>query len=623
VPVVRGGVVYTQIESDSRYDGVYAYRAGDGKQLWRSLVGIVNNGAALFRSTLYYSSECNEALAISTITHAIAWGHREACTGGGGGFPVIGDGLLWIRNWGPVTDEALNIGDGSVARTIHSDAPPVVDGTLAITRSGSTLAGEDAASGQVRWSFTGDGHLTGNAIAANGVVYIGSTQGTLFGVSEQTGKQVWSGPLGAAVHDWDDPGANLGMFGGPALGGGLLLIPAGTRLIAFRSADQKPPAALRPVPLSRISYGATTQTLDATSYQIGAEHGGRQPRPLPRPLRMVWRKRLSGTVGYPLIVAGRVFAASDTGVAAPTVKAFSLRTGALLWTHALAPADTGFVGLASDHGRIMAQTYSGRMYAYAAATGRGLWHARLPEDYEGFEAYQFDTAPVARNGIVYTVGEGFAAIVYAVHDGTGKVAWRRSLNWASQGAPAVTPRSLIVSYGALTRAYALTTGVVRWTTAHGDNGTGVPPSIHDGAVYVTDKDFYNRIVTLAHGAQLDQSYSSSTTPAFDGGLKLVLADNLLEAENSRTGTIRWRFSGDGGLLTTPLIVGHRAFVGSSSGLLYALNDHTGRVTWKTKEPAPFLPNNTRYSTGTSTLTGLNAGDGYLAVPAGETLTVYR
>ena len=58
----------------------------------------------------------------------------------------------------------------------------------------------------------------------NGVVYALSTSGNVFGVSAATGTKVWSGTVGQAT--------NGPVLSGIAVGGGLLVVPAGSTLTA-------------------------------------------------------------------------------------------------------------------------------------------------------------------------------------------------------------------------------------------------------------------------------------------------------------------------------------------------------------------------------------------------------
>src|SRR5262249_34656855 len=88
-----------------------------------------------------------------------------------------------------------------------------------------------------------------------------------------------------------------------------------------------------------------------------------------------------------------------------------------------------------------------------------------------------------------------------------------------------------------------------------------------------------------------------------------------------SGNAQWTFSGDGSLVTAPIVVDQSVIMGSHGGSLYALDVGTGTVTWQVQAPAAITAPDE--SSGVSQpLTGLAVADGVLAVPAGSTLVVY-
>ncbi|MCW2524627.1 MAG: hypothetical protein JWO63_2962, partial [Frankiales bacterium] len=80
---------------------------------------------------------------------------------------------------------------------------------------------------------------------------------------------------------------------------------------------------------------------------------------------------------------------------------------------------------------------------------------------------------------------------------------------------------------------------------------------------------------------------------------------------------RWSFIGDGTIDTTPVTASGIVFTGSSSGHLYGLDPATGAQLWSATATGAVAT-----SDGFDLHTGLAAGGGLLAVPAGGYLTVY-
>jgi len=83
----------------------------------------------------------------------------------------------------------------------------------------------------------------------------------------------------------------------------------------------------------------------------------------------------------------------------------------------------------------------------------------------------------------------------------------------------------------------------------------------------------------------------------------------------------WSFTGDGLLTTAPILVDDFVLVGSGSGNVYALRTDTGNVEWTGTTGSAI---NSSEGDGTPTvLGGMAVGDGYLVVPAGNSLTAWR
>ena len=139
---------------------------------------------------------------------------------------------------------------------------------------------------------------------------------------------------------------------------------------------------------------------------------------------------------------------------------------------------------------------------------------------------------------------------------------------------------------------------------------------HAGLVY--SRDFFgNEVLDAATGEQVG-TFQSDRAPAFADKTGLFLSGSTLRAMIGRR-TV-WSFTGDGGLVTAPIVVGSTVFVGSSSGMLYGLDRRRGRVVWSTNVGAPIL--GTDEQNVSQPHTGLGAGQGLLVVPAGTRLVAY-
>src|SRR5262249_50046355 len=114
---------------------------------------------------------------------------------------------------------------------------------------------------------------------------------------------------------------------------------------------------------------------------------------------------------------------------------------------------------------------------------------------------------------------------------------------------------------------------------------------------------------------------STGMPSTASGRMVTLSRDHLQAYDTRTRSSVWTFKGDGTINSDPIIVNDAAYVGTASGLLYAVNLASGRLVWLggvgRSVPQP-RPTDTHHLP-----TGLGAGAGLVIVPAGNLLVAFR
>jgi hypothetical protein len=181
---------------------------------------------------------------------------------------------------------------------------------------------------------------------------------------------------------------------------------------------------------------------------------------------------------------------------------------------------------------------------------------------------------------------------------------------------------IYVSAPCLTSDLQPLTGGVIWTVATGcEGGGGNIPAINGGAVYSPNgAGFFSGDVYASESGTTLGSFAATAIPAVSPTAAYILDGAALQATSLSDSHINWTFTGDDNLVTAPIVVNNYVFVGSSSGLLYALDATTGAELWSTNLgaaiPAPATP-----GVGQS-MTGLAAGDGLLIVPAGNTVNAF-
>ena len=230
-PTARDGYVYTGGAGSG--GTVYAVRQADGGVAWTAAVANGDNSSPAVSSTgVYVSYACGQSYGFAPATGALLWYRPTGCSGGGGKTPVLGGGKLYVRDFS--YPAILDAGTGAELGLWQTSGPaPALDGVNRYVLTGSTLRAENAGSGSLQWSFDGDGELSSAPIVAGDTVFVGSATGGLYGLSSATGAVTWSTNVGSPIPRPDEQNVSQPLTG-LASHGGLLVVPAGSALHAFR-----------------------------------------------------------------------------------------------------------------------------------------------------------------------------------------------------------------------------------------------------------------------------------------------------------------------------------------------------------------------------------------------------
>lgn len=159
--------------------------------------------------------------------------------GGGGRTAVLHEESLYTRqSLGYDTPQRrLSRTTGAALGTHRSLVAPAFDGDLGFfvvpaTPGGPmTLSAIDQRTGALVWSTAGDGQLVTAPVVIDGKVILGSSTGRVTAWDQRTGIEVWSASAGAALKLPVEH--NSFQTAALAVADGLLLVPAGGRLVAF------------------------------------------------------------------------------------------------------------------------------------------------------------------------------------------------------------------------------------------------------------------------------------------------------------------------------------------------------------------------------------------------------
>jgi outer membrane protein assembly factor BamB len=223
------------------YDGVvYVSGAGSGGTLYAvsEAGGVVRwtapvqNGdkssPAVRNSGVYVSYACQQDYGFN-LRGQLAWHYSTSCEGGGGSTAVLHGSSVYARgaNDAPVI---LSKASGMLTGSFTSATAPAVDSTNMYTLQDGNLVAVDPSGSPNRWTFS-NGNLVTAPVVNGGVVFVGSSNGTVYGVSTSSGHPMWTGTAGSTILGPDEQNADV--LVGMAVGGGLLVVPAGNELTAF------------------------------------------------------------------------------------------------------------------------------------------------------------------------------------------------------------------------------------------------------------------------------------------------------------------------------------------------------------------------------------------------------
>jgi len=218
----------------------------------------------------YLTEGCEFAFDIAPGDGGIIWRHDGTqCTSGPAAESVAYGGRLYMRESVTSTQTILDSATGAAVWTYTSDTPPAFAGNLAYFLHGHTLEAHNLPGLGIAWTFAGDGGLVTAPLVVNGVVYVGSSTGTLYGLDATNGTLRWFGSVGAAMSGPDPFFADeLTGFGAAE---GTLVVPAGTHLVAYIGSTPSPacPTASS-VPTTRVASSTNQYTLvssDGSTWQ--------------------------------------------------------------------------------------------------------------------------------------------------------------------------------------------------------------------------------------------------------------------------------------------------------------------------------------------------------------------
>lgn len=352
----------------------------------------------------------------------------------------------------------------------------------------------------------------------------------------------------------------------------------------------------------------------SVAYQVDYAHSGRAvfadavtfPTTVP-----AWSVTLNGSVSYPLVANGKVFVLTE----AKSLYALNEQSGSIVWGPVSLSSTVKLPGHAYDNGKLFVVSADGMLSSFDASTGQAGWSTQLTGQ------YAFDSAPTARNGVVYVAGSGGAGTLYAVDEADGAVLWIAPVANGQDSSPTISDDGVFVSYPCQVYKFDPVSGGPLWHYAEScGGGGGYTAAYANGRLYARDWTTPTAKIFDAASGSILGNFTSAQIPAVSTSTSYYLDAGTLRAFDISSSSEVWHFVGDGSLVSAPILINSAVIVGSASGTVYALNAVTGSQIWSASAGAA-IAQSTDMTSGQ--LTGFGAGDGYLVVPAGTVLTAWH
>ena len=389
----------------------------------------------------------------------------------------------------------------------------------------------------VKWAFKAGGAIVSSPSIADGVVYIGSLDGHLYAIDQDTGKEKWrfksSRPIASSPAVVD---------------GTLFFVSSVGALVAIDTATGKP------------------KWVFAAEYERRFEAKGLHGYPsAAQTIPDAWDIFTSS----PAVSDGKVFFGSGDG----NVYAVDAASGVLQWK--FGTGDVVHASPAVSGGIVFIGSWDSYLYALDADTGQPKWSFKSGEDPAMHNQVGFQSSPAVADGTVYVGCRD--AHVYALDATTGRKKWDypTSKSWVI-GTPAVSAGVVYVGTSDSARFMALDakTGRLRFNF---DAKAYVFSSaaVAGGLVYVGD---HNGKLYAIDGQTGKAAWEFRTEASTADPLKLLNPDGSLnqEAFAPLFGDFAdmyldfYRFASIGAIMSSPVVDRGIVYVGSMDGKLYAI-----------------------------------------------------
>jgi outer membrane protein assembly factor BamB len=428
----------------------------------------------------------------------------------------------------------------SIAATVFSTVSTMADAQTAMFRNGpehlGVYDGPAPTLQTLLWKFKTGGRVVSSPLVVGDVIYVGSTDGSLYAINRGDGTQRWKfdskGPISSS----------------PALHNGLVFISSVDGLVYAIDAGTGQ---------SKWTFA----TKGERRFTAPGIHGA-----IPRTERMP--DPFDVFTSSPAVANGIVYIGSGD----QNVYALDANTGALRWS--FATGDVVHASPAIANGVVIIGSWDRNVYALDAQTGRERWRYTTGNDTTIYNQIGIASSAAVANGAVFVGGRD--GKFHAVDFVTGAVRWVHNNNggWTI-ASPAV--RNGIVYFptsdGTRFKALDAATGDIRINLQNKAVSFSSPAIVGDVALYGTSDGYLNAVDlrdgTLKARFQTDGSKENGAkyTDA-EGRMRTqgMYPDRTLDGMMIGMRTMMTL----GSVLSSPVVANGVAYFGSTDGHLYAV-----------------------------------------------------
>jgi len=406
-----------------------------------------------------------------------------------------------------------------------------------VARTGAYATPGPAQFGGVKWAFETGGAIVASPAIADGVVYIGSLDGHLHAIDQETGQEKWKFK------------SRMPIASSPAVAGGALYFVSSTGALAALDLTTGQPKWV-----FAAEYERKFEAKNLHGYPSAAQT-----------IPDAWDIFTSS----PAVAHGKVYFGSGDG----NVYAVDAETGLLQWK--FPTQDVVHTSPAVDGNTVYVGSWDSQLYAIDAESGQLRWTFAAGQDPAIHNQVGFQSSPAVVDGVVYVGCRD--AHVYAIDAATGRKKWDypTSKSWVI-GTPAVQDGVVYVGTSDSARFLALDakTGRLRFNfdakayvfSSAAVAGDRVYFGSHNGRLYALDA----KRGTLAWEFQTEASKADP--------LKMLNPDGTLGAQifapvfgDFQDMYVAFlRFISVGAIFSSPVVDRGVVYVGSADGRLYAI-----------------------------------------------------